>query len=215
MGKKNKDKGSFDGKNAYDYLSGEFNKTYRPHMSDRESSDVYNRKRDRDFQRYLMTGEKSSGRGKYVDEITGKFDKKDKSIEGRLFAAGIPPSQWKYYAQKAGITNLNSKGDAKKIISVYNADERYQGPDRAPAPSQAAQDFKDEYVDKVIENTVPEPEFVPQQSIGDVTGGDNSIVSPINQDNDISITGDSNTVNQDNSIEQMMKNMRQSLRFAY
>ena len=214
MGKKNKDKGSFDGKNAYDYLSREFNKTYRPHRSDRESSDVYNRKRDRDFQRYMMTGEKSSGRGKYVDDITGQFDKEDKSIERKLFAAGIPPSQWKYYAQKAGITNVNSKSDAKDIISVYNADERYQGPD-TPAPSQPAQDFKDKYVDKVIENTVPKPEFVPQQSIGDVTGGNNSIVSPISQDNDISITGDSNTVNQDNSIEQMMKNMRQSLRFAY
>ena len=215
MGKKNKDKGSFDGKNAYDYLSNKFDKTYRSHMSDRESSEVYNRKRDRDFQRYMMTGEKSSGRGKYVDDITGQFDKKDKSIEGRLFAAGIPPSQWKYYAQKAGITNVNSKGDAKKLISVYNDDERYQGPDSTPAPSPAAQDFKDEYVDKVIEKTVPKPEFVPEQSIGDVTGGDNSIVSPINQDNDISITGDSNTVSQDNSISQMMKDMRQSLRFAY
>jgi hypothetical protein len=217
MGKKNKNKGSFDGDNAYDYLSRKFDKNYRPHMAERESSEVYNRKRDQDFQRYLMTGEKSSGRGKHVDDITGFNDKKDKTAEGRLFAAGIPPSQWKYYAQKAGITNVNSKSDAKKLISVYNEDERYQGPDResTPAPSQAAQDFKDEYVDKVIENTVPEPEFVPQQSIGDVTGGDNSIVSPINQDNDININGNNNSVDQNNSIKQMMNNMKQSLRFAY
>ena len=62
---------------------------------------------------------------------------------------------------------------------------------------------------------MPDPEFVPQQSVGDVTGGDNSIVSPISQDNDINIDGDDNTVNQDNSIAQMMKDMRQSLRFAY
>ena len=217
MGKKRDiDKGSFDGKNAYDYIKGQFDDQYRPHRSSSESIEVYDRKRNDDFQRYMMTGEKSSGRGKYYDDITRKSDKKDKSIEGRLFEAGIPPSQWQYYAKKAGITNVNSKGDAKKLIEVYNADERYQGPDReTPEPSKAAQDFKDKYVDKVIEKTAPEPEFVPQQSVGNVTGGDNSIVSPISQDNDINIDGNDNTVNQDNSIAQMMKDMRQSLRFAY
>ena len=213
MGKKNKNKGSFDGKNAYDYIKGEFDDQYRPHMSDRESIDVYERKRNNDFQRYLMTGEKTTG----WKRIPHPDDKPKKKFEDKLFEAGIPPSQWQYYAKKAGITNVDGKKDAKKLIEVYNADERYQGPDResTPAPSQAAQDFKDEYVDKVIENTVPEPEFVPQQSIGDVTGGDNSIVSPINQDNDINIDGNDNTVNQDNSIAQMMKDMRKSLRFAY
>jgi hypothetical protein len=70
-------------------------------------------------------------------------------------------------------------------------------------------------VDEVIEKTRPEPEFVPQQSIGDVTGGDNSIVSPIAQDNDISIRGNRNTVSQDNSIKQKLDQMRESLRFAY
>lgn len=217
MGKKrdrDRDKGSFDGKNAYDYIKGRFDDKYRPHMSDRESIEVYERKRNNDFQRYLMTGEKSDGR--IWKRKPDPDEKPKKKLEDKLFEAGIPPSQWQYYAKKAGITNVNNKRDAKKLIEVYNADERYQGPDpETPAPSKAAQDFKDEYVDKVIENTVPDPEFVPQQSVGDVTGGDNSIVSPISQDNDINIDGDDNTVNQDNSIAQMMKDMRQSLRFAY
>ena len=74
-----------------------------------------------------------------------------------------------------------------------------------------AQDFKDEYVNKIIKETKPEL----SQTVGDVSGGDNSIVSPINQDNDIDIAGDGNKVSQDNSIAQMMDNMKQSLRFAY
>ena len=40
------------------------------------------------------------------------------------------------------------------------------------------------------------------QATGNVSGGENSIVSPISQDNDIAIAGDSNSVNQDNSITQ-------------
>jgi hypothetical protein len=39
-------------------------------------------------------------------------------------------------------------------------------------------------------------------SSGDATAGDNSIASPISQANPISIDGDSNQVNQDNSIQQ-------------
>ena len=121
-------------------------------------------------------------------------------------------------AKKLGIGNVDEKAEVDQLLKYIQ-----EGPEKETKVKQSkkdknkpkAQDFKDEYVDKVIENTLPEPKFVPQQSIGDVTGGDNSIVSPISQDNDISITGDSNTVNQNNSIEQMMKNMRQSLRFAY
>ena len=212
MGKKKK---KFDGhETGYDYLRDNFDKQYRSHMSDRESSDVYNSKKEKDFQRYLYTGKKTSGSFSmdYARKNRDKDKKKDKA--DRLFEAGIPVQQWDYYKDKAG-NNANSKSDIKAIIAAYNADERYQGPDSVPAPSQAAQEFKDKYVDKVVEKTVPKPEFVPQQSIGDVTGGDNSIVSPISQDNDISITGDSNNVSQDNSISQMMKDMRQSLRFAY
>ena len=149
-----------------------------------------------------------------------KYDKKrGGSFEDKLFEAGIPPSQFDYYAKKADITNVNSKGDVKRLIEAYNQDERYQGePEKKqkdePAISKPAQDFKDEYVDKVIEATKPEPPQ-PAQIVGDMKGGKNSIVSPISQDNDISVTGNRNTVSQDNSIQQMMNNMRESLRFAY
>lgn len=131
MGKKSK-KSSFDGQDfAYDYLKSKFDKGYKGHMGDRESSEVYNRKKDAAFQRYLYTGDKVSGHGKYFDEL--KEDrKKGKSVSDRLFEAGIPVQQWDYYANKAGITNVNSKGDAKKLIDVYNKDERYQGGDGGP-----------------------------------------------------------------------------------
>lgn len=48
------------------------------------------------------------------------------------------------------------------------------------------------------------------QATGDVSGGENSIVSPISQDNDIAIAGDSNSVNQDNSITQTIDTRDQS-----
>ena len=43
-----------------------------------------------------------------------------------------------------------------------------------------------------------------------MSGGENSIVSPISQDNDIAIAGDSNSVNQDNSITQTIDTRDQS-----
>ena len=221
MGKKSK-KGSFDGReSSYDYLRGKFNSNYEPHRADRQSSEIYLRERDNAFQRYLMTGDKYSGSDPGMKIARQKIDKKrGGSFEDKLFEAGIPPSQFDYYAKKADITNVNSKGDVKRLIEAYNRDERYQGEPKKerreePAASPAAQDFKDKYVDEVIEKTVPKPEVVPQQAIGDVTGGNNSIVSPISQDNDISITGNRNTVSQDNSIEQKLAEMRESLRFAY
>ena len=48
------------------------------------------------------------------------------------------------------------------------------------------------------------------QVTGNVSGGKNSIVSPISQDNDIAIAGDSNSVNQDNSITQTIDTRDQS-----
>ncbi len=223
MGKKSK-KGSFDGKEtSYDYLRDKFNSNYRSHRSDRESDHIYQRERDNAFQRYLMTGDKYSGLEPGMKQARQKMDKNRRgSFEDKLFEAGIPPSQFDYYAKKADITNVNSKSDVKRLIEEYNRDERYQGEPKQekrekreePAISKPAQDFKDKYVDEVIEATKPEP-AKPAQFVGDVTGGDNSIVSPIQQDNDISIRGNRNTVSQDNSIQQMMNNMRESLRFAY
>ena len=48
------------------------------------------------------------------------------------------------------------------------------------------------------------------QVTGNVSGGDGSIVSPISQDNDIAIAGNSNSVNQDNSITQTIDTRDQS-----
>ena len=133
MGKKKKDKpATWDGKdNAYDYIEGKFNKSYRAHNANRQSQGVYNDQRQRDFQRYMMTGEKSYGHGGVLsglaDKKIDKLYKKEDAMERKLFEAGIPPSQWQYYANKAGIENMNSKKDAKELIKVYNQDERYQG----------------------------------------------------------------------------------------
>ena len=46
-----------------------------------------------------------------------------------LIDAGIPQDQYEYYANKAGITNVNSKSDLETIIDAYNKDERYQPPE--------------------------------------------------------------------------------------
>lgn len=82
-----------------------------------------------------------------------------------LRAAGIPPSQYQYYANKAGIKNVNSRSDLDQIIAAYNADERFQGspdskssdepvvavaadpePDKPdPIKEEAAKEFLDTY----------------------------------------------------------------------
>ena len=49
-----------------------------------------------------------------------------------------------------------------------------------------------------------------RQVIGDITGGDDSLISPIYQDNDIGIDGDNNMVNQNNSINQEVDRRDQS-----
>ena len=214
MGKENK-RSSFDGKSSsYDYLRDKFYRNFIPRRTQDDDGSIFEQERDEAFQRYLYTGDKFSGHGER--ELAQKRDKlRGGSFEDKLFAAGIPPSQWDYYAEQAGIKNVNSDSDAKKLIDFYNRDERYQGPDEnavntsTPTTNPVAQDFKDKYVDKVIEKVIP------GQSTGDVTGGDNSIVAPINQSNDITITGNRNKASQDNSVAQMMKDMKNSLRFAY
>ena len=151
MGKKKDKKASWDGKdNAYDYLKGKFDKDYRSFNANRESEGVYNEKRNNDFQRYMMTGEKSRGYG-YADKFYEKKGGK-KSVEDRLFEAGIPPSQWQYYANQSGVTNMNSKSDAKTLIDFYNKDERYQG-------GGDKDDDKKSVEEEVKENTDPNKYF--------------------------------------------------------
>lgn len=63
------------------------------------------------------------------------------------------------------------------------------------------------------DNTTPTNQGGGGQTIGDVSGGTDSIVSPISQDNDIAIDGNQNTVNQDNSINQTVDNSDNSRRY--
>jgi hypothetical protein len=63
------------------------------------------------------------------------------------------------------------------------------------------------------DNTTPTNQGGGGQTIGDVSGGTDSIVSPISQDNDIAIDGNQNTVNQDNSINQTVDNSDNSTRY--
>lgn len=130
MGKNKNKSASWDGKNnAYDYLKSKFENNYQSHnRSDRESSAIYQSKKNDAFQRYMMTGEMYTGHDKIVNDLIKKKKSKkeeDKSVTGQLFKAGIPPSQWQHYANKAGITNVNSASDAENIISAYNNEERF------------------------------------------------------------------------------------------
>lgn len=111
-------------------------------------------------------------------------------------------------AKELGIGNVDEQAEVDQLLKYIQEGPAKENKDK---DKPKAQDFKDEYVNKIIKETKPEL----SQTVGDVTGGDNSIVSPINQDNDIDIAGDGNNVSQDNSIAQMMDNMKQSLRFAY
>ena len=117
-------------------------------------------------------------------------------------------------AKELGIGNVDEQAEVDELLKYIQKGPKNKVKEKEPKKDpveQKAQDFKNNYVDKVIKETKVEP----MQSIGDVTGGDNSIVSPINQDNDIDIAEDNNQVSQDNSIAQMLDNMKQSLRFAY
>ena len=62
-----------------------------------------------------------------------------------------------------------------------------------------------------VDTTDPEPtQGGGGQQTGNVRGGNNSIASPISQDNDVAIRGNQNQVNQDNSITQTIDSRDQS-----
>jgi len=98
-------------------------------------------------------------------------------------------------AKELEIGNVNSKGDVKQLL------KQIQGGSKSKA-----EDFKDDFIDKKItpprENSDTEVEIPTGATSGDATAGDNSIASPISQQNGISVTGDRNEVDQDNSIDQ-------------
>ena len=62
-------------------------------------------------------------------------------------------------------------------------------------------------------DTSPPAQGGGSQTTGNVSGGNDSIVSPISQDNDIAIDGNQNTVSQDNSINQTVDNSDNSRRY--
>jgi len=97
-------------------------------------------------------------------------------------------------AKELEIGNVNSKGEVKQLL------KQIQGGSKSKA-----EDFKDDFIDKKVApraNSNTEVEIPTGATSGDATAGDNSIASPISQQNGISVTGDRNEVDQDNSIDQ-------------
>jgi hypothetical protein len=97
-----------------------------------------------------------------------------------------------------------SKSDgAKAVLSYY---DKIKDTTKAGGGTEAALDKLRGYVkEDEPDTTETTPETNPgpgSSSAGNATAGDNSIASPISQSNPISIDGDSNQVNQDNSIRQ-------------
>ena len=166
-------------------------------------------KRDAAFQRYLMTGQEPNH--SYARKV--EPDKNDK-VMGRLFEAGIPRSQLDYYANKADISNFSSDSDADALIAAYNADERYQGPTRSKKRKQPSpQEFKDDFVTKLTKE--PRAVSSPAMTIGDLTASDGSIVAPIQQDNDVVVSGNKNEIDQKSSIAQTLEQMRREFSPAF
>jgi len=97
-------------------------------------------------------------------------------------------------AKELKIGNVNSKSEVKQLL------KQIQGGSKSKA-----EDFKDDFIDKKVApraNSNTEVEIPTGATSGDATAGDNSIASPISQQNGISLTGDRNEVDQDNSIDQ-------------
>ncbi len=96
-----------------------------------------------------------------------------------------------------------SKSDGAKAVLDYY--DRIKGTTKSGGATRDALDVLRGYVkdDEPETDTTPEtPTTKPGANAGDAAAGDYSIASPISQQNPISIDGDSNQVNQDNSIQQ-------------
>ena len=96
-------------------------------------------------------------------------------------------------AKDLDIGNVNSKGEVKQIL------------DRIRSGNQSkAEDFKDDFIEKKVAprvNSNTEIE-IPSAASGDATAGDNSIASSISQVSGTDITGNQNSADQNNSIDQ-------------
>lgn len=146
MGKKKKDF------NTYDYLKENFDDQYvdfesgnvkpssRNAYTDQQAQNRYNEA----LNRYMLTGEIKST-GSHMSHVDNKYieknaTKKSKAAQ-KLFDEGIPPSQWAYYIDKAGV-NFNSKSDAKAVIAAYNPDERFSADQAGEMMDEKLEDYK-------------------------------------------------------------------------
>ena len=130
MGKKKKEFNTYDflkenfDKQFIDFESGNVKPSSRNAYTDQQARNRYNEA----LNRYMLTGE-IKNTGSYDSHVSNNYmfqrkpNKKARAAQ-KLFDEGIPPSQWAYYVDKAGV-NLNSKGDAKAVIAAYNPDERF------------------------------------------------------------------------------------------
>ena len=95
---------------------------------------------------------------------------------------------------------VSESDGAKAVLSYY---DKIKDTTKSGGGTRAALDELRGYVKEDKPETAPETKPGPgSSSTGNATAGDNSIASPISQANPISIDGDSNQVNQDNSIRQ-------------
>jgi len=97
-------------------------------------------------------------------------------------------------AKDLDIGNVSSKEDVDQLLKQIRGGNKSK-----------AEDFKDDYIDKKVaprENSNTEVEIPTGATAGNATAGDNSIASPIAQDNGIDISGKRNRVGQHNSVDQ-------------
>ena len=97
-------------------------------------------------------------------------------------------------ANELKIGNVNSQDDVDNLLEQIKSGGKSK-----------AEDFKDDFIAKKIaprENSNTEVEIPTGATAGNATAGDNSIASPIAQNNSIGIAGKRNKVDQDNSVDQ-------------
>ena len=118
MGKKNK-AASWDGKSYMDYRTSDYG--YRDQFENDRGT----------FDQQAYAEDMAYGKGSRQAFLQPLID------------AGIPQDQYEYYANKAGLKNVNSESDLNQIIDIYNKDERYQPPEE---PEDDNDDDDDEYI---------------------------------------------------------------------
>ena len=93
-------------------------------------------------------------------------------------------------AKELNIGNVNSEEEVNQLLKQLKGGNKSK-----------AEDFKDDFIEKKITPRVNSDTEV-EIPTGNATAGDNSIASPIAQNNGIDIAGNRNNVDQDNSIGQ-------------